>query len=79
METCPKYNRAMAPSFTDQKELEDLVSWLYKTTTDPVSKATYPDVIGRAFWVPFRLINVSTCCVTLDIYVLVILRWKVIG
>ena len=54
METCPKYNRALAPSFTDQKELEDLISWLYKTTTDPNSKSHYPDVIGKAIWVPFR-------------------------
>ena len=55
MDTCSKYRRAMAPSFTDMDDLKDLLTWAYNTTTDPVTNILYPDGLGRAFWVPFRL------------------------
>ena len=55
MEMCPKYQRAIVPFFTTQEEMEELRSWLYKITTDPISGTNFPDVIGKPVWVPFRL------------------------
>ena len=54
METCPKYNRALAPTFNDQKELEELIKWTYNVTTDPITNTFYEDGFGRAIWLPFR-------------------------
>ena len=55
MATCSKYRRAMAPIFTTQEELEELITWAYKTTTDPTTGNYYPDTLGRSFWIPARL------------------------
>ena len=54
MEMCPKYNRAQVPSFTDQTEMEKLISWALETTTDPDTNLIYPDGFSQSFWVPFR-------------------------
>ena len=54
MEMCPKYNRAQVPSFTDQTEMEELISWALETTTDPDTNLIYPDGFSQSFWVPFR-------------------------
>ena len=54
MEMCPKYNRAQVPSFTDQAEMEELISWALETTTDPDTNLLYPDGFSKSFWVPFR-------------------------
>ena len=59
MEMCPKYERAIVPSFTTKAEMDNLITWLYETTTDPISGTHYPDVIGKAMWLPFReVINI---------------------
>ena len=59
MEMCPKYERAIVPSFTTKVEMDNLITWLYETTTDPISGTHYPDVIGKAMWLPFReVINI---------------------
>ena len=55
METCPKYNGALAPSFVDQEELEELITWAYNVSADPITNTLYEDSLGRAFWLPFRL------------------------
>ena len=61
MEMCPKYERAIVPSFTTRAEMDNLITWLYETTTDPTSGTHYPDVIGKAIWLPFReVINIFT-------------------
>ena len=54
MDTCPKYNRAMVPSYTSLAGLEELQVWSYNVTTDPVTKTIYEDGFSRAFWLPFR-------------------------
>ena len=54
METCPKYNGALAPSFVDQEELEELITWAYNVSADPITNTLYEDSLGRAFWLPFR-------------------------
>ena len=54
METCTKYGRAMAPSFSSLAEMQELVTWLYDTTTDPVTNMLYADAKGRGLWIPFR-------------------------
>ena len=54
METCTKYRRAMAPSFSSLEEMQELVTWLWDTTTDPVTNILYADAKGRAVWIPFR-------------------------
>ena len=58
METCTKYRRAMAPSFSSLGELQELVTWLYDTTTDPVTNMYYADAKGRGVWLPFRQHNI---------------------
>ena len=55
MDTCPKYNRAMVPSFTNNDELEELLQWISDTTTDPSSGTLYPDAYTRGIWIPYRL------------------------
>ena len=57
MATCSKYRRAMAPTFKTQEELEELITWVYNTTTDPTTGNMYPDTLGRAFWLPARLLR----------------------
>ena len=54
MDKCSKYNRASAPSFTNQEELGALIRWNYNTTTDPSTNTLYPDTLGKAIWLPFR-------------------------
>ena len=54
MDTCPKYNRAMVPSYTSLAGLEELQVWSYNITTDPVTRTIYEDGFSRAFWLPFR-------------------------
>ena len=54
MEKCRKYNRAQAPSFTDQTELEELITWAHDAVMDPVSEQQYPDVFSGYFWMSFR-------------------------
>ena len=54
MATCPKYNRALVPSFTDQAEMEELIKWLFDTTTDPSTETFYPDAVSYSIWLPFR-------------------------
>ena len=44
----------MAPSFKSQDEMEELLTWLYETTTDPVSDKLYPEALGRGLWIGFR-------------------------
>ena len=45
----------MAPTFTSQEELEELIRWVYNITTDPTTGNMYPDTLGRAFWLAARL------------------------
>lgn len=54
MEMCPNYRRAIVPSFTTQKEMENLIKWLTKTSRDPITGVLYPDVISPEMWLPFR-------------------------
>ena len=54
MDTCSKYDRAMAPSFRSQEKVEELIAWIFETTTDPMTNMLYPDALGRALWIPFR-------------------------
>ena len=54
MDTCPKYNRAMVPSYSSLAGLEELQVWSYNITTDPVTRTIYEDGFSRAFWLPFR-------------------------
>ena len=54
MEMCPKYDRAMVPSFTNQEEYDKLIAWALKTTTDPVTNELYPDTFCACLWIPFR-------------------------
>ena len=73
METCTKYGRAMAPSFSSLAELQELVAWVWETTTDPVSNMLYADAKGRGMWLAFRraahLVNNFS-----SLYILVTLR-----
>ena len=57
MDKCSKYNRAMAPSFTDQAGAEELMAWSVETTVDPESGSFYPDVLSDAIWIPFMFNN----------------------
>ena len=57
MATCPKYNRAMVPSFIDKEEFEELIRWLYDTTTDPTTKTLYNEAYSISIWIPFRFEN----------------------
>ena len=54
MDTCPKYNRARVPSFTDQEELEELLQWISDIAIDPASGTTYADAYTPAIWIPYR-------------------------
>ena len=54
MATCPKYNRARVPSFSDQEEFEEVFTWVYNTTINPVTKTLYPDAFTQSLWLPFR-------------------------
>ena len=54
MATCPKYNRARVPSFSDQAEFEEVFTWVYNTTINPVTKTLYPDAFTQSLWLPFR-------------------------
>ena len=73
METCTKYGRAMAPSFSSLAELQELVAWVWETTTDPVTNMLYADAKGRGMWLAFRraahLVNNFS-----SLYILVTLR-----
>ena len=73
METCTKYGRAMAPSFSSLAELQELVAWVWDTTTDPVTNMLYADAKGRGMWLAFRraahLVNNFS-----SLYILVTLR-----
>ena len=73
METCTKYGRAMAPSFSSLAELQELVAWVWETTTDPVTNMLYEDAKGRGMWLAFRraahLVNNFS-----SLYILVTLR-----
>ena len=53
MDTCPKYNGAIVPSFTDKEELKELLQWISDTTTDPVSGTLYPDAYTQVIWICF--------------------------
>ena len=53
-ETCKKYNRAQSPMFSDKKDMERLFSFLTNTTTDPVTKHFYKDIITSSVWLPIR-------------------------
>ena len=54
MDTCPKYNRAMVPSFTNKEELEELLQWVADIAIDPASGAVYSDAYTPSIWIPFR-------------------------
>ena len=74
MDTCSKYNRAMAPSFKSQEEVEELIAWIFETTTDPITNLLYPEALGRALWIPFRfdqLLNQTSSFNSNDILFLV--------
>ena len=54
MATCPKYSGARVPSFTDQAEFEEVFTWVYNTTINPVTNTLYPDAFTQSLWLPFR-------------------------
>ena len=54
MDTCPKYNGAIVPSFTDKEELEELLQWIFDTTMDPATGILFPDAFTPTIWIPFR-------------------------
>ena len=54
MDTCDKYNRAKAPSFSDQRKLDMLIEWAFNTTRAPITLTLYEDAITSAFWIPYR-------------------------
>ena len=56
MDTCPKFDRAVVPSFNDKEELEELLQWLSDTTIDPNSGTLYPDAYSQTIWIPYRLV-----------------------
>ena len=57
MDTCPKYNRAVVPSYTSLAGMEELQVWSYNITTDPVTKTIYEDAFSTSFWLPFRSVT----------------------
>ena len=59
MDTCPKYNRAIVPSFTNNEELEELLQWISDTTIDPASGTMYPDAYTISIWIPYRCGSVN--------------------
>ena len=63
MATCPKYNRAVVPSYSNKAELDEMIKWLYDTSTDPITKTLYKDAFGISIWLPFRFENIflSVC------------------
>ena len=69
MATCPKYNRATVPYFTDMTSLDQLIGWLRDTTTDPVEKTLYPGVLSPTIWIPIR-------CVTIIMYMSAKKTWR---
>ena len=77
MDTCPKYNRAMVPSYTSLAGLEELQVWSYNITTDPVTRTIYEDGFSRAFWLPFRshhyIDKGNSICICLT------LKWPCLG
>ena len=55
METCLKYNRAQAPLFRDQEEVQGLLTWVTNTTTDPVTNIKYQDIASSlVIWLAMR-------------------------
>ena len=81
MATCPKYSRARVPSFTDQAEFEEVFTWVYNTTINPVTNTLYPDAFTQSLWLPFRysLIVLYYSLVkgkSYIQYISVILKWK---
>ena len=54
MDTCSKYRRAMAPSFSDENSLQQLKAWSNKVSVDPSTSAFYPDVKSNVFWLAYR-------------------------
>ena len=52
LDTCAKYNRAQAPTFSDQAEYDEMLAWAISTTTDPMTKLYYKDVVSATFWLP---------------------------
>ena len=57
MATCPKYNKAVVPSYSNKAELDEMIKWLYDTSTDPITKTLYKDAFGISIWLPFRFKN----------------------
>ena len=76
MATCPKYNRAMVPSFTDKEEFEELIRWLYDTTTDPTTKTLYNEAYSISIWIPFRFEDTVWCAHYSKFIILVIVKLK---
>ena len=54
MDKCWRYNRAQAPSFHGQEELDELLSWGRDTFIDPISGEGYPDAYSGYFWLPYK-------------------------
>ena len=54
MDKCWRYNRAQAPSYSNQEELEELLSWGQDATIDPISGKDYPDTYSGLFWMSFK-------------------------
>ena len=50
LDQCQKYNRARAPTFSDQAEFDELAAWGFNATTDPVTKLLY-FTISPTFWI----------------------------
>ena len=59
METCPKYNNATVPFYTNLSQFEELIKWTEYISIDPVTKSLYPDAFGEHFWLPFRFDKVK--------------------
>ena len=60
MEMCPKYDRAMVPSFTNQEEYDKLIAWALITTSDPVdvNNDDYNDVNDEnSEWTRFNVLT----------------------
>ena len=53
MRKCLKYNRATAPAIGSPEEFDDLSSWTFNTTTEPMTGEQYPDSLSQSFWLPF--------------------------
>ena len=57
MATCPKYNRAMVPFFTDKAELDQLMEWILNVRLDP-DNTPYPGLLGStSIWIPIRFVR----------------------